>query len=44
MADEDREKTLFVTDQEIYYYNIMHFKVKNAGETFQRLVNKVFTN
>ncbi|KAL2243755.1 UNVERIFIED_CONTAM: Retrovirus-related Pol polyprotein from transposon opus [Sesamum indicum] len=42
MAEEDRDKTSFVTEKGIYYYNMMSFGLKNAGATYQRLVNKMF--
>ncbi|KAL0319786.1 UNVERIFIED_CONTAM: Pro-Pol polyprotein [Sesamum radiatum] len=42
LADEDQEKTSFVTDQGIFCYNIMPFGLKNAGATYQRLVNNMF--
>ncbi|KAL2236310.1 UNVERIFIED_CONTAM: Retrovirus-related Pol polyprotein from transposon [Sesamum indicum] len=42
MAKEDRNKTLFVTEQGIFCYNVMPFGLKNAGATYQRLVNKMF--
>ncbi|KAL0439969.1 UNVERIFIED_CONTAM: Polyprotein P3 [Sesamum latifolium] len=42
LADEDQEKSNFVTDQGIFCYNIMPFGLKNAGATYQRLVNNMF--
>ncbi|KAL2238147.1 UNVERIFIED_CONTAM: Retrovirus-related Pol polyprotein from transposon [Sesamum indicum] len=42
MAKEDRDKTSFITDKEIYFYNMMPFGLKNAGATYQRLVNQMF--
>ncbi|KAL2240957.1 UNVERIFIED_CONTAM: Retrovirus-related Pol polyprotein from transposon opus [Sesamum indicum] len=42
MATEDRIKTSFVTDRGIFCYNVMPFGLKNAGATYQRLVNKMF--
>ncbi|KAL2227023.1 UNVERIFIED_CONTAM: Retrovirus-related Pol polyprotein from transposon [Sesamum indicum] len=42
MAKEDRIKTSFVTDRGIFCYNVMPFGLKNAGATYQRLVNKMF--
>lgn len=41
MAPED-ENTTFITKNDIYYYKVMPFKLKNVGATYQRLVNKVF--
>ena len=42
MDPSDQEKTLFVTVQGTYYYQVMPFGLKNAGATYQRLVNKMF--
>ena len=42
MKEEDQEKTAFVTSQGLYYYKVMLFRLKNAGTTYQRLVNQVF--
>ncbi|KAL0398058.1 UNVERIFIED_CONTAM: Transposon Ty3-G Gag-Pol polyprotein [Sesamum radiatum] len=42
LADEDQEKTSFVTDQGTFCYNVMPFGLKNAGATYQRLVNNMF--
>ncbi|KAL0420544.1 UNVERIFIED_CONTAM: Retrovirus-related Pol polyprotein from transposon gypsy [Sesamum latifolium] len=42
MAEEDRIKTSFITDRGIYCYNVMPFSLKNAGATYQRLVNRMF--
>ncbi|KAL0403666.1 UNVERIFIED_CONTAM: Retrovirus-related Pol polyprotein from transposon gypsy [Sesamum radiatum] len=44
MAEEDRIRTSFITDQGIYCYNVMPFGLKNAGATYQRLVNRMFKN
>ena len=42
MDPSDQEKTPFVTGQGTYYYQAMPFRLKNAGATYQRLVNKMF--
>ena len=42
MDPRDREKTSFVTGQGTYCYQVMPFGLKNAGATYQRLVNKMF--
>ena len=39
---DDQEKTLFVTAQGTYCYRVMPFGLKNAGATYQRLVNRMF--
>ena len=42
MAEEDQEKTTFITSQGLYCYKVMPFELKNAGATYQRLVNQMF--
>ena len=42
MDPSDQEKTSFVTGQGTYYYQVMPFGLRNAGATYQRLVNKMF--
>lgn len=41
-ADEDH--TSFITDRGLYCYKVMHFGLKNAGATYQRLVNRMFSD
>ena len=42
MFPPDISKTSFVTDQGLYCYRVMPFGLKNAGATYQRLVNRIF--
>nr|GEV88826.1 reverse transcriptase domain-containing protein [Tanacetum cinerariifolium] len=42
MAKEDEEKTTFITSQGILCYSKMSSGLKNAGATYQRLVDKAF--
>ncbi|KAJ9552165.1 hypothetical protein OSB04_016210 [Centaurea solstitialis] len=42
MHTDDQEKTTFMTDKGIYCYKVMPFGLKNAGSTYQRLVNMMF--
>ncbi|GJX92470.1 reverse transcriptase domain-containing protein [Tanacetum coccineum] len=42
MAEEDEEKTAFITNQGIFCYTKMPFGLRNAGATYQRLVDKTF--
>ena len=39
MDEVDQEKTVFVTSLGNYHYKVMPFGLKNAGATYQRLVN-----
>ena len=44
MDEADQEKTSFVTSQGLFCYKVMPFGLKNAGVTYQRLMNKMFAN
>ena len=43
MDEADQEKTSFVTSQGLFCYKVMPFRLKNVGATYQRLMNKMFT-
>ncbi|KAM0989527.1 hypothetical protein ACFX2A_013585 [Malus domestica] len=43
MNPSDQEHTAFTTDRGLYCYKVMPFSLKNAGATYQRLVNSMFT-
>ena len=40
--DANQEKTSFITNQGLFRYKMMPFDLKNAGATYQRLVNHMF--
>ncbi|KAG7557066.1 putative transposase Ptta/En/Spm plant [Arabidopsis suecica] len=42
MHRDDCEKTAFITGRGTYCYRVMPFGLKNAGATYQRLVNEIF--
>ena len=42
MAEEDEEKTAFITSAGTFCYTAMPFALKNAGATYQRLMDKLF--
>jgi len=41
MYPPDTKKTTFITEKRTYCYQVMHFGLKNAGTTHQRIVNNV---
>ena len=44
MNETDQEKTSSVTSRGLFYYKVMPFKLKNAGATYQRLMDKMFVH
>ncbi|RDX63767.1 Retrovirus-related Pol polyprotein from transposon gypsy, partial [Mucuna pruriens] len=42
MHPHDEEKTTFIMDADAFYYKVMPFSLKNAGATYQRLMDKIF--
>ena len=44
MEEADQEKTSFVISQRLFCYKVMPFELKNAGATYQRLMNKMFAH
>ena len=42
MAPEDEEKISFITNERTYYYKAMPFGLRNAGPTYQRVMNNLF--
>jgi len=43
MSKKDRIHTAFITERGLYCYKVMPFGLKNAGATYQRLINRMFT-
>jgi len=39
---EDKQKTTSMTELGNYYFNVMPFGLRNAGATYQRMMNKVY--
>ncbi|XP_072071830.1 uncharacterized protein [Arachis hypogaea] len=44
MHRPDEDKTAFITPGGTYCYRVMLFGLKNVGATYQRLMNKIFSN
>ncbi|KAL0413514.1 UNVERIFIED_CONTAM: Retrovirus-related Pol polyprotein from transposon gypsy [Sesamum radiatum] len=44
LAPEDRKRVSFITSADTFCYTAMPFGLKNAGATYQRLVDKIFRN
>jgi len=44
MAASDMNETAFIIDDDNYFYRVMPFGLKNAGATYQRLMDKVFSH
>ncbi|XP_073138843.1 uncharacterized protein [Henckelia pumila] len=44
LAEEDQDKVSFTTSHGTFCYRVMHFALKNAGATYQRLVDRVFAS
>ncbi|GKF21477.1 hypothetical protein Tco_0070115, partial [Tanacetum coccineum] len=42
IAKKDEEKTTFYTREGVFCYKRLPFGLKNAGATYQRLIDKVF--
>ena len=42
--EDDQERTSFGTSQGLFCYKVMLFGLKNAGATYQRLMNKMFAH
>ena len=42
LDESDQEKTSFITSKGLFCYKVMPFRLKNAGATYQRLMNMMF--
>ena len=42
LAQDDQEKTAFVTPIRNYHYKVMPFGLKNARSTYQRMMTRMF--
>ena len=43
MSEKDRIHTAFITERGLYCYKVMPFGLKNAGATYRRLTNRMFS-
>ena len=44
MEETNQEKNSFITNQGLFCYKVMPFRLKNPGATYQRLMNKMFVH
>ncbi|XP_073119533.1 uncharacterized protein [Henckelia pumila] len=44
LAEEDQDKVSFTTSHGTFCYRVMPFGLKNAGDTYQRLMDRVFAS
>ena len=44
MDPSNEENTSFIIEKGIYCYKAIPFGLKNAGATYQRLINNIFKN
>ncbi|RDY02623.1 hypothetical protein CR513_13893, partial [Mucuna pruriens] len=42
MHPQDESKTAFIMDAGVYCYKVMPFRLKNAGPTYQRMMDRMF--
>jgi len=42
MAEEDKQKTAFTTESRNYFFSVTPFVLRNAGATYQLMMNKVY--
>ena len=43
MSEKDRIHIAFITERGLYCYKVIPFGLKNAGATYQRLINRMFS-